>query len=189
MKKIFIIECNPKEHSSKEEYVNTYVEEAEKLGHEVRRLNVYDLNFDFLRFKDDKQDNDLTDELKQAQDNIVWADQLVFVYPIWCFAIPAILKSFIERTFQYGILWQIGPMGPKPVLKNKTSVIIQSYDMPFFLMKYILGDAPFKFWQVLLSQWCGYKIVKRFDLDGISTISEKKKQKWIKNIKKFVAKL
>lgn len=189
MKKIFVIECNAKEHSKKEVYVQTYIDEAKKCGHEIRTVNLYDLDIDYLRFKGDEMDSSLTDELKQAQDNLVWADQLVFVYPIWHFAIPAILKSFLERTFTCNVMWKMGKMGPEPVLRNKTAVIMQSYDTPYFVMKYFLGDVPFKFLKVLLDRWCGFKIVKRFDLDGIFSVSEKKKQKLIKDIKKFIAKL
>lgn len=189
MKKIFVIECNAKEHSQKEIYVQTYIDEAKKCGHDIKTVNLYDLDIDYLRAKGDNFDYSLTDELKQAQDNLVWADQLVIIYPIWDFAIPAILKSFIERTFTRDIMWKMGKRGPEPVLKDKTGVIIQSYDMPNFVMKYVLGDIPFKFWKVLLSQWCGFKIVKRFDLDGIFSVPEKKKQKWIKDIKKFIEKL
>lgn len=189
MKKIFIIECNPKEHSAKQEFVDTYIDEAKSLGHEVKKVNVYNIDVSFLKFNGNEMDTSLPDDLKQAQENIVWADQIVFVYSLWCFNIPAALKSFIERTFQCGITWQMGKNGPEPVTKDKTSVIIQSYGMPYFFMKYFLGDIPFKFWQVLLTKWCGFKIVKRFDFDMIDSVPEKRKQKWIKDIKKFVAKL
>lgn len=188
MKKIFVVICNPKEKSQKEIYVQTYIDEAKKCGHEVRVLNLYDLKIDYLKFNGDEPDTALTDELKQAQDNIVWSDQFVIVYPLWCFAIPAILKAFIERTFINGALWKFGKMGPEPVLKNKTAVIIQSYAMPYFFMK-LQGDLPMKYWKILLHKWCGFKIVKRFDLDMISTESDKKRQKWINSIKKFVSEL
>lgn len=185
MKKIFVIEANAKEHSKKEVYVSTYIEEAQKLGHEVRRINVYDLHIDYLRFEGETPCCDLSEELKQAQDNLIWAEQLVFVYPLWCFAIPAILKSFIERTFRDGVIWKMGKMGPEPVYKDKTAVIMQSYGMPYIGMK-LLGDIPFKFWKVLIEKWCGVKIVKRFDFEMIDEISEKRNEKWLKDIKKFV---
>lgn len=189
MKKIFVIEVNPKKEQSKKQiYIQTYIEEAKKCGHVVRYVNLYDLNIDYLRFNGEEADWSLTEELKQAQDNLIWADQLVIVYPLWDFAIPAILKAFIERTFTSEKLWKIGKRGPEPVQKNKTSVIIQSYSMPYFLMKHILGDIPFKYWKVLLEGWCGYKIEKRLDLDIIDNVTEKRKQKWIKDIKKFVSK-
>jgi putative NADPH-quinone reductase len=189
MKKIFIITCNPKKESLKAPYVNAYIEEVQKAGNEVKSVNIYDLKIDYLSFNDNTADYSLTPELKQAQDNIVWADQIVFVYPIWWFAIPAKLKSFIERTFQEGVVSGTGKYGPEPLLKGKTAVIMQSYDMPYFVMKYLYGDIPIKYLKVILSSWCGIKIEKRFDFDGISNVSEKKKQEWIEDIRKFAGKI
>lgn len=189
MKKIFIITCNPKAHSEKEAYVQTYIEEAIKCGHEVRIINLYDLNIDYLRANGDEIDYSLTEELKLAQNNLIWADQLVFVYPIWWLTIPAILKSFIERIFADGVVSEMGKIGPKPLMKDKTAVIMQSYSMPFFCMKYLYSDVTMKWWKVVLTNWCGPKIIKRFDFDLIDNVPEKRKQKWIKNIKNFVSKL
>ena len=189
MKKIFVIICNPKEHSLKQEYVQTYIEEAKKFGHEIRVINVYDLNIDYLRANGDEFDFSLTDELKQAQDNLIWADQLVFVYPIWCLAVPPILSTFISKVFSEGVACEFSESGPKPLMKDKTAVIMQSYSMPFFFMKYFYFDIPMRWWKIMLTDWCGPKIIKRFDFDMIDSVSEKRNQKWIENIKKFVAKL
>lgn len=189
MKKIFVIEANPKrEYSKKGFFVHAYIEEAKKLGHEVRFVNLYDLHIDYLRFDGENPDMSLTEELKQAQDNIVWADQLVFVYPIWWYAMPGIMKSFIDKTFNEGVVATMGKYGPKPLLKGKTAVIMQSYDMPEIGMK-MLGDLPFKFMQVILTKWCGVKIVKRFDFEMIGMSSDKTKDRWLRQIKKFVAKI
>lgn len=186
--KIFVIECNPKEHSSKDAYVKAYLEEAKTKGHEVRVINLYDFDIEFLKFSGEKPDSTLTFELKQAQEDILWADQIVFVYSIWWYGIPAILKGFIDKTFREGVVASMGKHGPEPLLKDKTAVIMQSYDMPFIYMK-MLGDLPMKWWKVVLTKWCGVKIIKRFDFEMISSVSEKRKQKWIKDVKNFVAKL
>lgn len=190
MKKIFIIACNPKKGSKKAPYLEAYIEDAKKAGNEVRAINIYDIEINYLNFNDnDELDYSLTEELKQAQDNIIWADQIVLVYPIFWFYIPAKLKSFIERVFQNGIITNIGKCGPEPLMKGKTAVIMQSYDMPYWAMKYYFGDLPVKYLKIILSSWCGIKIEKRFDFDSISNISEKKKQKWLKNIRSFASKI
>ncbi|MFH0702224.1 MAG: NAD(P)H-dependent oxidoreductase [bacterium] len=189
MKKIFIVICNQKNESQKAPYVEAYIEEAQKAGNEVRSINLYDIEIDYLKFNNNDADYSLTEELKQAQNNIVWADQIVFVYPIWWLAIPAKLKSFIERIFQEGIIVNVGKFGPEPLLKGKTVVIMQSYYMPYLGMKYLYGDIPFKYLKVILSSWCGLKIEKRFDFDLISNVSEKKQRNWIKSIKKFAGKI
>ena len=189
MKKIFIINYKPRENSYREPFINAYIDEAKKSGNEVRYINLNDINIEYFKFDGDTPDFGLNDELKQAQDNMVWADQIVFSYPIWWFAMPAKYKSFIERVFQEGIVVNMGKMGPEPLMKNKTAVIMQSYDMPYFAMKYIYGDAPMQFLKVVLSKWCGIKIEKRFDLDMISSMTEAKKLKYINRLKKFASKI
>lgn len=186
MKKIFIITCNPKEHSEKEIYVQTYIEEAQRLGHEIKTVNLYDLNIDYLKANGNDFDYSISDELKTAQNDILWADQLVFVYPIWWLTIPAIMKSFIERVFQDDVVSTMGRIGPEPLMKDKTAVIMQSYSMPYFALRYLYSDVTMTWWKIILTDWCGPKIVKRFDFDYIDNVPEKRKQKWIKNIKKFV---
>lgn len=188
MKKIFVITYQPKEKSDKAEYVETYIQEAKKFGNEVKVLNIHDLNIEYLKFNNELPDLTLTDELKQAQENILWANQIVLIYSVWCIGLPAKLKAFIERVFQKDILVKYGKFGPEPVLKDKTMVVIQSYSMPYFFMKYFYGDIPFKMLKVIFSSWCGFKIEKRFDFDIIDNVSEKQRQKWLNEIKKFVAK-
>ncbi len=187
--KIFLIICKAKEHSEKEVYVQTYIEEAKKCGHEIRTVNVYDLNVDYLRAKGDEYDVSLTDELKEAQDNVVWADQLVFVYPIWCLSVPPILLTFICKVFSEGVAVEMSERGPKPLMKDKTAVIMHSCSMPYFYLKYFCSDILMKWWKIVLTKWFGLKIIKRFDFDLIDSVSEKRKQKWIKEVKKFVEKL
>lgn len=187
MKKIFILTYQPKEKSEKAVLVKTYIEEAQKLGHEVREINIHDLDVEYLSLnKDGLPDETLSDELKHAQDNFIWADQIVLVYPVWCLGLPAKVKAFIERVFQKDVLVKYGKMGPEGVLKDKTMVIMQSYSMPFFFMKYFYGDIPFKTLKVVFQDWCNFKIVKRFDYDIIDSGDEKIRNKWINQIKRFV---
>jgi len=187
MKKIFVITYQPKEKSEKAEYLETYIHEAKNSGHDVRVVNLHNLNIEYLSLdKDGLPDSTLSEELKQAQDNMLWANQIVLVYSVWCIGLPAKVKSFIERVFQKDVFIKLGKMGPEPIRKDKTMVVMQSYGMPYFVMKYIYGDLPFKTLKVIFQNWCGFKIEKRFDFDMIDSVSEKRRQKWVKEIKKFV---
>lgn len=187
---ILMIICNPKDESKKAEYVKTYINEAKKCGHEIRIINIYDLTLGYLRFDKEKQDFDypITDEIKQVKEQFNWANQLVFVYPIWYLSVPPIMLDFLTQFFA-GAACEMTEKGPKPKMKDKTAVIMQSYSMPYFFMKYFCNDVPMKWWEVVLTNWCGPKIIRRFDFDMIDEVPEKRKQKWIKDIKKFVSKL
>ena len=188
MKKIFVLTYQPKEKSDKEVYLNTFIEESKKAGNEVRFLNIDDIEVDYLKFENNLPTKDLTLELKEAQDNIIWADQLVLVYSVWCMGVPAKLKSFIERVLQEDVVVGYGKMGPEPILKNKSMVLMQSYAMPKFGMKYFYNDLTYKFVKIVFESWCGFKIVKRFDIDLTENIPEKNHKKFISEIQKFCSK-
>ena len=70
--------------------------------HEVKTLDLYAENFDpILRFDQEHRRRDLhkDPEMAKYRDLITWADQLIFIFPIWWSSMPAILKGFIDRVF------------------------------------------------------------------------------------------
>jgi putative NADPH-quinone reductase len=88
--KILILSCNPKSESFSEALSNAFKAGAIQAGHQVRQVNIYQLNFGFYQF-----DQELSDELKTLQQEIVEAEQLVFIFPVWWCGLPAKLKAFI----------------------------------------------------------------------------------------------
>ena len=70
--------------------------------HEVKTLDLYAESFDpILRFDQEHRRRDLhkDPEMAKYRDLITWADQLIFIFPIWWSSMPAILKGFIDRVF------------------------------------------------------------------------------------------
>jgi len=70
---------------------------SKKNGHKVRILDLYDdsLRQEFLTLN--KKNHPIESKhLIFMQKQITWADQLVFVYPIWWYDAPAILKNWFD---------------------------------------------------------------------------------------------
>src|ERR1700687_118899 len=47
-------------------------------------------------------------ELKAEMDKLVWADFVIFQFPLWWFSVPAILKSWVDRVFAMGFSYNYG---------------------------------------------------------------------------------
>ncbi|MEI7919432.1 MAG: NAD(P)H-dependent oxidoreductase [bacterium] len=63
------------------------------------------LRQDFLTYEDKKeQPKDAT--TKKMQEKIMWADELVFVFPIWRGDAPAIMKNFLDCNFSAGFAFK-----------------------------------------------------------------------------------
>src|ERR1035438_5649049 len=97
---ILIILGHParKRQSLSEALANAYKEGAIESGHEVCLSKVADKQFDPILHEGYGEEQAAEPDIIEAQEKIRWADHLVFVYPLWEYMIPALLKGFLERT-------------------------------------------------------------------------------------------
>ena len=101
-KKIAIILGHPDADTYSGQVADHYQAGAEDAGHEVRRFNIGELNFDPILHKGYKQVQELEPDLHMVQDAIRWADHVVIVYPNWWCAMPAKLKGMFDRMWLPG---------------------------------------------------------------------------------------
>ena len=100
-------------------------------GHEVRRIDIGTLAFPPLRSQDEWEHGVLPPSLQQAQDDILWAEHLVFFFPRWLGDMPALLKGFLEqvarRRFAF-VREGKNPFGKG--LKGRTARLVVTMGMP-----------------------------------------------------------
>jgi NAD(P)H dehydrogenase (quinone) len=69
-------------------------------------------------------------EIKEEQQHIKDADVVVFIYPIWWSAMPAILKGYIDRVFSEGFAFAIDGDRLKGLLGGKKAIVINTTGAP-----------------------------------------------------------
>lgn len=69
---------------------------------------------------------DLPADTRREQDAVLWARGLVFVYPIWWFGPPAILKGWIDRVFTRKFAFDFGPGGMRGLLTHEKALILNT---------------------------------------------------------------
>lgn len=179
MKKILVINGHPKPDSLNRAIAGAYVKGAESRNVEIRQIDVANLKFDVFALEafDGFQ---IPEDLEKAQNDIKWADHLVWIYPTWWATVPAIMKSFFEQTFLMGFAAEYDAKGkPTQLLKNKTARIISTMDTPVWMFKYLLGDPAFKTNKANLN-FCGIKPVKRTYFGPVATSDRAARLKWLK---------
>ncbi|KAI0521326.1 Ribosyldihydronicotinamide dehydrogenase [Xylaria bambusicola] len=103
------------------------VEELEAQGHEVQVSYLYAMQWksqvdraDFPHLPPDTRlkvayasaeataSNRLTDDVKREQEKLLWADTVIFQFPMWWMGRPAILKGWFDRVYSLGFAYGLG---------------------------------------------------------------------------------
>lgn len=99
--------------------------------HEVRTINVAEMNFPLLRNAAEWQSGDAPADILRAQETILWAEHLVFIYPIWLGDVPALFKGFLEQVTRGSFAIAQSERGfPTKKLKGRSARIIVTMGMP-----------------------------------------------------------
>jgi NAD(P)H dehydrogenase (quinone) len=185
MKKVLVILGHPRLGSYCNALSQAYERGASEAGAEVRRLELARLEFDPIfklesetRFSGE-QNKGLEPDLIKAQQDIAWADHLVFIYPSWWGSFPTLLKGFIDRTFTPGFAfkYQQGKTLPEQLLKGKTARLIVTMDTPSW---WNMRHATLYF--------CGIRPVKITDLAGMRNTTVEKRTQWLEHIRRLAVK-
>jgi putative NADPH-quinone reductase len=191
MKKIFILLGHPdKDGTISNEFANAYEEAAKAAGHEVRRTNLGELQFDPILHKGYRAIQELEPDLKKIQEDIRWCEHFVLVYPLWWSGTPALLKGMVDRMWLPGFGFRFKKMngtkrliGWEKLLKGRTSrVIVSSKNFPI-LEEFMYGDYTGDIVNAVL-RFSGFKV--RISKVGDSeSLSDGQKKTWLKKFAAF----
>ena len=135
MKKILILMGNPDPETYSGRLADEYQAGAQEVGHEVKRVNIGDMQFDPVLHNGYKSIQELEPDLVDMQEGIKWADHLVVVYPNWWCAMPAVLKGMFDRMWLPGFAFNFDKEKGKLIkhLSGKTGrvIIVAGTHTPF----------------------------------------------------------
>lgn len=124
---VLIIFAHPERHSLSGALLEVAITELKGLGHDVQVSDLHAMRWkaavDRADFPDLGPDerlkvasassrefaaDGLTDDVKAEQDKLRWADTVIFQFPLWWFAMPAILKGWVDRVYACGFAYGVG---------------------------------------------------------------------------------
>ncbi|BCG57390.1 NAD(P)H-dependent oxidoreductase [Paenibacillus sp. URB8-2] len=123
-------------------------------GHQVQVSDLYAMNFkaaadrddfmmpenpDFFKYQLEQghasRTNSFSQDIKEEQEKLLWADFVIFQFPLWWYSVPAILKGWFDRVFASGFVYgqgigrydQGGLKGRKAMVSTTTGSPRQAY--------------------------------------------------------------
>ena len=180
-RRIAIIQGNPDPRGNRYTHAlaDAYAQGAQTAGHEVRIIDVGQLDFPLLRSKEDFEKHTAPAAIQAAQQTIDWAEHLVFFHPLWLGAMPALLKAFLEQVFRPGFAYKFKRPGmPEKLLGGKSARIVVTMGMPAFVYRWYFRAHSLKSFKRNILMFCGVGPV-RATLIGMVEAPKTDREKWL----------
>ena len=158
---------------------------AREGGHELKRLNVGEMAFPLIRTAEEFESKVEPPDVIRAQEAILWAHHLVFIYPLWLGEQPAVLKGFLEQVFRYG--FALGKGGgdsfPEKLLTGRTAHLAVTMGMPAPIFRWWFGAHSVRALELSVLGICVIKPIRR-SLIGMVDASAARRAKWLAHLRK-----
>lgn len=159
---------------------------------EYKTLDLYAEGFDpVLIFNDDQRRRDMHKEpsMEPYREQFLWADQIIFIYPIWWGRPPAMLMGYIDKLFASEFAYRNipGKLYPEGLLKGKKVLCISTMKGPTAYPLLTLGNAHKRLMKTALFNFVGIRKVRFFELGGMES-KKGKQEKDLQQVQTFVEK-
>ncbi len=125
--KTLIIHAHPEPRSLNGSLKDLAVTTLQGAGHDVQVSDLYAMNWksavDAADFGPDAPSplriirasgqafdtGTLTPDVRAEQQKLLWADTIIFQFPLWWYTMPAILKGWVDRVYSFHFGYGVGP--------------------------------------------------------------------------------
>ena len=181
LKKTLVILGHPDPDSFCASLARIYAAAAAAAGAPVRTLDLGDLRFDPVLHKGYKTIQPLEPDLLAAQEDVLWAEHLVFAFPLWWGAMPALLKGFLDRAFHPGfgfqfhsdtsLLWH-------KLLRGRSARLLITMDGPPVLIRLLYQNPGVHMMKGMTLEFCGVSPVRVSQFGSVKRASRARRLKW-----------
>jgi putative NADPH-quinone reductase len=169
----------------------SYAKGASDAGHDVRQITLATLEFPLLRSQHEWEEGSLPHNLKPAQDDIAWAEHIVFFFPLWLGDMPALLKGFLEQVARPGfaIIREKGgnPWGSKG-LTGRSARLVVTMGMPALVYRWYFRAHSIKSLERNVLGFVGIAPVHETLIGMTGNMKPDDAKKWLRKLEQLGAK-
>ena len=151
---------------------DAYAGGAQATGHEIRRLHIAVLDFPLLRSQQEWEHGALPPGLAAAQEDIHWAEHIVFFFPLWLGDMPALLKGFLEQVARPGFAFS----GERNAFTHKgltgrSARVVVTMGMPAVVYRWYFRAHSLRSLQRNILRFIGFRRVRTTVFGSIGSMS------------------
>jgi len=171
--KMLVIFTHPNHASLSYAFLQQVIKGSRENEHieDVQVLDLYAESFNpVLVFNEQKRRRDMHKDpaLQRYREQLIWADKIVFVYPIWWGRPPAMLLGYIDLMFASNFAYRdTKGLLPEGLLKGKSVVCISTMKGPALYPLYWLNNAHKVLMRRALFRFVGIRKVKFFEFGSM----------------------
>jgi putative NADPH-quinone reductase len=160
---------------------DAYTNAARQAGHAVRTTHVAKLDFPLLRSQVEWEKGELPSALRQAQEDIGWAEHLVLFFPLWLGDMPALVKAFLEQVARPGFAFHYkeggSPFNAKG-LKGRSARVVVTMGMPALVYRWYFRAHSVKSLERNILGFVGIAPVNETLIGMVGDLKAEDAQKW-----------
>ena len=191
--KHLIVLAHPNQKSFGKAIADRILATAKAKGDEVVIRDLYEMKFnpilnseDFVSFKA----GIIPADIKREQDHITWADNLIWVYPIWWSRAPAIMEGYVDRVFSNGFAYKASKAGVVPLLVGKqASVIATAGNSQEYMESSGISKAIEHLNRFAIFEFCGISKFKQIFFYNATSTTPDNSEAWLKQIDEYIKSL
>ena len=141
-----------------------------------------------MRSQHDWEEGELPASLKPAQDDIGWAEYIVFFFPLWLGDMPALVKGFLEQVARPGfaIIREKGgkPWGKKG-LTGRSARVVVTVGMPALVYRWYFRAHSIKSLERNILGFIGIASVHETLIGLTADMKPQEAAKWFKKLERL----
>lgn len=163
---------------------DAYMEGAAEAGHELRLFDIASLDFPLLRSQHEFEERQAPHALREAQEAILWAEHLVFVFPLWLGTMPALVKGFMEQVFRPGFSFEYGARGAtRSKLSGRSARLVVTMGMPALLYRWYFRAHGIRGMERNIFRFVGIKPIHETLFGLVDTVSDATREGWLRDMR------
>jgi NAD(P)H dehydrogenase (quinone) len=187
--KNLIIYAHPYDKSYNSSILQSLEEQLLEKKQTVDVINLYKEEFNPVLKQEElalySQGKSIDPKVEDYQNRINNADHLFFIFPVWWYDIPAILKGFLDKVLLKNWAYELSETGiPKGKLTfiKKTTIISTMKSPKWYYWLLYRHSIKHSFIKGTL-KFCGLKNIKWMNITNIENMGDQKRKQWLNKIK------